>query len=300
MDKISKSDLSIKSTLLLMVLLFISSCTSDPDFDFPIVQTGDIVKIEASGVTFAGKLINAPGILLDYGFVWDLVPNPTLELSFSHSFGANTEFQFTYTATSGLVAGRTYYVRAYAVDQNYISYGRSVEFTSIGNSPPVIIDFSPKLGTWGDTVAVFGNNLSPRGIDNTIRIGESVVNIISSNDSELKFIVPLELNIPQATIMVNSFGLSGSSAEKFNLRPPVIDRLSNLQGGNNSNLTIHGKYFNPLFTEVFFGNVELLIDSTTENEVNVNIPSWLPEGEYSIKIIVATQEVMAESKFTKI
>jgi hypothetical protein len=55
-----------------------------------------------------------------------------------------------------LQKGETYFVRAFVITADYMVYGKPVSFTSLGSTPPVIMEFPPLEATLGDTILLKG------------------------------------------------------------------------------------------------------------------------------------------------
>jgi len=73
-----------------------------------------------------------PGPFGDHGFVYGISAHPTLENSEIVSLGAAiSPGPFSTSVEASFVAGRTYYLRAFATsdDGKFIVYGHRIEFT---------------------------------------------------------------------------------------------------------------------------------------------------------------------------
>ncbi len=119
-----------------LTLILSSSCTKDDANDsraldatgFPVLSTKVVTGISQTSAE-SGGVINSDGGLdiTARGVCWSEIQNPTLaDLHTSDSIGSGS---FTSSIT-GLTAGTTYYVRAYATNKNGTSYGEQRTFTT--------------------------------------------------------------------------------------------------------------------------------------------------------------------------
>lgn len=102
---------------------FVSFETSDGK---PRVMTGGIAPLSANKVQCTGVITSDEGFpIAECGVCWDTLPNPSTT-GLHTSGGANTG---TFTCViGGILSGVDYYVRAYAVNANGITYGQQVQF----------------------------------------------------------------------------------------------------------------------------------------------------------------------------
>ena len=93
----------------------------------PVVETKRVSDIGLSSFTASGTLVEpGSGGVSQHGFCWSLAPAPDLEGDSSVRLGQRTEAgDFTYDIT-GLEQNTTYYLRAYAVNEAGIGYGKDM------------------------------------------------------------------------------------------------------------------------------------------------------------------------------
>src|SRR5215204_12264 len=81
---------------------------------------------------------------------------------------------------------KKYFMRAYAISEDFVVYGNTIEFISLGGKAPIVKDFFPATGTWDDTVTVVGENFSDQNRNNIVKFGEHTATVLrSSNDTLL-------------------------------------------------------------------------------------------------------------------
>ncbi|WP_188444325.1 MBG domain-containing protein, partial [Belliella aquatica] len=98
----------------------------------PTVTTSAVTNITSSEATFSGEVTGDGGATVtERGFVYGTETNPTTS---NTKVQEGTEIGSFSEVVTGLIAGTTYYVRAYAINSEGTSYGVVESFTT---SPPV-------------------------------------------------------------------------------------------------------------------------------------------------------------------
>jgi uncharacterized protein (TIGR02145 family) len=96
--------------------------------DAPTVTTADVSAVSKSSATSGGEVLSDGGAAVTArGVVYGTAENPTVDGNKTEDGEGVGEFV---SELSGLEAGTTYYVRAYAVNEAGVSYGESFEFTT--------------------------------------------------------------------------------------------------------------------------------------------------------------------------
>ena len=119
----------------------------------PTVTTNTVSGITSNAATCGGNVTSDGGAAVtERGVCWSLSHNPTI--SSDHTTNGSGTGAFTSSLT-GLYAGRTYYVRAYARNSVGTSYGNEVSFTTSATLPEVTTGTVSNLT---GTSAYCGNN----------------------------------------------------------------------------------------------------------------------------------------------
>lgn len=130
------------------------------------------------------------------------------------SLGAKAETGAFEHAVTGLTAGKTYHVRAYATDAQGTVYGEDKTFSTTGN--PTITDFTPTEAGQGDTVTVTGTNFNGLTTDIIVKIGTTTAtNIVSANLTEFKFVVPAGATEGANKLIVSIKGIEVTASTDF-------------------------------------------------------------------------------------
>ena len=128
---------------------------------FPItITTGTVTDLAATSAKVSGNITNAGGgTVTSRGICWSITQNPTVSNNkTTEGTGAG---QYTSTIT-GLIAGTTYYARAYGENSRGIVYGSQVIFTTLG--PPTLTttavsNITATSATSGGTIISDGGSL---------------------------------------------------------------------------------------------------------------------------------------------
>jgi predicted phage tail protein len=122
--------------LLLLFVLFISSCERLEIKRITKVSTGSVSDITASSAIVQGNIIEqGEGGVKKHGHCWSLSQNPTINNDKTELGAVNTSGTFS-SDLDGLSAGTKYYVRAYASDIDGTSYGDEISFITLNIPVP--------------------------------------------------------------------------------------------------------------------------------------------------------------------
>ena len=136
--------------------------------NLPTVTTSQVMNITSTSATGGGNVTNNGGAnVTERGVCWSISHNPTTSGSHAAaSSGGNGSFTVPIT---GLTAGTTYYVRAYAINSAGTAYGTEVSFTAAANLPTVttsqVTNITQTTATGGGNVTSDGGaSVTERGI----------------------------------------------------------------------------------------------------------------------------------------
>ena len=98
----------------------------------PVLSTTSITSITSNSAVSGGNITaNGGSAVTSRGVCWSTSPNPTIALS-TKTINGSGNGNFTSNITS-LSAGNTYYVRAYAINNNGVSYGDQLIFNTLNS-----------------------------------------------------------------------------------------------------------------------------------------------------------------------
>jgi uncharacterized protein (TIGR02145 family) len=122
--------------LLLLFVLFISSCERLEIKRITKVSTGSVSDITASSAIVQGNIIEqGEGGIKKYGHCWSLSPGPTISNDKTELGKVNTTGTYN-SEMVDLAPGNKYYVRAYATDNDGTSYGNEISFITLNIPVP--------------------------------------------------------------------------------------------------------------------------------------------------------------------
>ncbi|MFO7613607.1 MAG: IPT/TIG domain-containing protein [Bacteroidales bacterium] len=185
--------LQLLNVIFIIILLFLS-CGKDVNSprDYPRVDIFDEILQSEMGCTFTAEILSE-GIseIIDKGFVWRNNNMPFIRYS-QISLGKHQDTgRFSGLASVDFLRNRSYAVSAYVQTTDYLVYSREIVFTSQYNSPPpVILDFNPKEGRFGDVVAIKGKYFTFLILYIEIAFGEIRSETVSCSDTLIVVRVP--------------------------------------------------------------------------------------------------------------
>ncbi|WP_207493474.1 DUF1566 domain-containing protein [Aridibaculum aurantiacum] len=145
--------------------------TSASSTGVPTVSTNDVVYVAGSNTAQSGGSISADGgsAITEKGICWGTSSNPSVQdnRTIDGTGTANFNSQLT-----GLIAGTTYYVRAYARNSSGVGYGSNKNFTTSNNTPPsapVVTTTAASYNAATATISTGGNVSSDGGAAVTAR-----------------------------------------------------------------------------------------------------------------------------------
>lgn len=148
---------------------------------FPEVKTQSVVPTEDGGLRVDGEIISPGNTKIKYvGFCMDTVPSPAMT-SNQIIVGTSEDF-FQAVYSEGIVAGKTYYFRSWACNENGYTLGNIVAVTA-GQTVTVTAPCTPVLNT--SAIGLFGSNsgslLSVYHLDGSN--GQVMVDVTGSNSN---------------------------------------------------------------------------------------------------------------------
>ena len=215
-----------------------------PEVSFTTAKHVNVVTTVPSGL--AGTAANSGGEVMDVGYsvikmrgiCWDTLPNPSLVVNTktAESFSGNGTGTFSSVMT-GLRAGKTYYVRAYAVNAAGVSYGQQ-ELITLPDSARVVTFaasslFNTSATVGGNVISDGGAPVTERGVCWSETFNPTLANSYTSDGNGLGIFTSIITNLSQRVIYhyrayaKNVIGVSYGEDRTFSIIPeaPVIITL---------------------------------------------------------------------------
>ncbi|RMG21701.1 MAG: hypothetical protein D6730_17810 [Bacteroidetes bacterium] len=291
--------------LLLVSVLFGACNLNKNPFNseaFPVLETLKMFDITENSVTVRGRILNLGSEpVTDHGFVWSRLESPALPNDGHGSLGkATTEGEFSFVITE-LKPGLTYYVRAYARTAERLVYAAPVRFRSGGSNHIVIERFEPLMGTWGDTLYIYGRNFGENQSLIRAYMGGEFMKIVSAKDGiQLTCIVPEGAQGDSVPIKVVSPGHGeATSSRMFKLIGPEVSSIEPTEGNFSTLLTIRGKRFDERleYNKVLIGGKESEILDGNTDWLQARIPPELDHSPATVMVERRLSTDSAEEKF---
>ena len=138
------------------------------NIDLPAVTTSPVTGITFTTATCGGEVTDEGNASVTArGVCWSTTPNPTI--ANNHTADGSGTGSFTSNLT-GLTAGATYYVRAYATSSWGTSYGNELTFTTMSYLLPTVTtasvtDITPTTAECGGNITADGGaSVTSRGV----------------------------------------------------------------------------------------------------------------------------------------
>ena len=304
----------MKNFLYIFILFVVLiACQKDEDAirEFPRLMTHEVSDITTNGAKFNADLISqGSSPIIEYGFVWGTRDNPSIEHSeIVSQKGQPTEATFSMLAEHALKEGETYYVKAFAKNDDYITYGDVISFLSLGSKAPVITDFEPKTGIVGDTIYITGKYFTKNKFDLKLKFNDHEASIYVSSDSSMKARVP-QLTEIENEIKITIYNNEVIADKNFRLQVPEILSFSPKEGIIGVTITVQGNNFliDNIEEKIMVGSAKAEVLYVSENEIQLEVPKInlvlphpsLPNNEvlqHKIKILNDIKVVESEDHF---
>lgn len=135
---------------------------------------------------------------------------------------------------------------------------------------PRLVDFDPKVATWGDTITGSVENFYQDLDKQSLKLNSQDVELIESSDSEFKFVLPLDTDLLDSEIAIDIAGFTLSFGDRLKLKQPVILSVSDTIAINDE-ITVYGQFFHPNENRIVFSGREIIPSFTSSDEVRFTL-----------------------------
>ena len=199
----------------------------------------------------------------------------------------------------------SFYVPAGAETGNYkININTGIHSVSSTESftvvSPEITGFSPASGPQGTIITINGNFLMNDNWGTSVRFGSYEVYPLNGTASSLQAEVPFGISPGKMKLSVTTGGQTVNSAEDFTVTEPSITNINPASGTPGTRVTITGTGFSTYSysTNVYFGETGISVLSSTNNTIEVLVPSNAGTGEMDITVNINGYPIQTAKKFT--
>jgi uncharacterized protein (TIGR02145 family) len=142
-----KNFVKLHSLCLVILIIILHSCKKD---DLPTLTTTTITNISATSASSGGYITSDGGIgVTGRGICWGVNANPATSDSKTNDGDGIGQFV---SNLSGLTAGSTYHVRAYAINSVGTAYGADLSFATLGEAPSCLTQPATNISATGVTL----------------------------------------------------------------------------------------------------------------------------------------------------
>jgi hypothetical protein len=155
-------------TCVYLLLIFLNSCSKNKDAPLAELTTTEVTEIKDNAAKSGGTITADGGSsVITRGVCWSASPSPTIEDNKTTDGAGGGTF---ISSITGLTAGVSYFVRAYATTSNGTAYGLSYAFTTEVFKLPelttnLVTDITANTATTGGKITSDGGGLiTERGV----------------------------------------------------------------------------------------------------------------------------------------
>lgn len=111
------------------LLLMFSSCV---DYDnITVISSTQILEVTSNTALLEGNLADLNDEITQHGHCWATAPNPIVAGDFKTELGSKTDKGVFQSLLTDLNPTTEYFVRAYAISDGEVFYGREISFTTL-------------------------------------------------------------------------------------------------------------------------------------------------------------------------
>lgn len=287
-----------KYIILSFLFILINSCISD--IYPPLIITGAVTNIDKDGAEFHAKITELGKTdIIEFGFVWDTIHNPTIEKAEKYVFHSQAEVgNYVAKVSASLTLLKPIYVRAFIRNAKVTTYGEETSFVSQGGKKPEIISISPALGNLGDTLVIAGKNFSVRS--SYVIFDHIVARPFKSIQDSIYVLIPASLNRKTSAVSISIFNQTVIAKDSFTLISSIISNLEPKTGTFGDEVTISGKNFlqNPSSLRVFFDGTLTTFRIIDDQTIKAIVPNELGNANCNIRVIMNNQITESVDKFS--
>jgi YD repeat-containing protein len=172
---------------------------------------------------------------------------------------------------------------------NYDAAGNLVSISRQVSTVLLVLDFTPKFGVEGISVAVYGTGFSTNPSENIVSFNGAPATISSSSLTEIIVTVPVGATTGPITVTTPLGTVMTTSIFTF-LQLPTITDFTPEGGSAGSSVIISGTNFEtfPRDSEIKFNGVSALATSVTSTEIVALVPLTATTGRISVTTSAGT------------
>jgi hypothetical protein len=287
-----------------ILMLILYSCNKKDNITFLSIKTSSY-EITGDSIKLIGEFISlSDETIVEFGFVMDKSSLPDYNTADSIFLikGIPKIGIFSHSILSNFDKETKFHIRFFAKTLNEIIYGESVVLYGNGKIAPVISGFSPKAGTDGDIVKIYGKYFRS-GKYILIYLGNEQLEVVEWNDENILVKIPDYQFREELAFKIILNSHSVVSDELFLLKGPYIKSFTPSVGGNISEIALYGEGFSiiPWHNEVFLGTEKAEIIASTGEELKIKLDTRsIVAGSYHFMVNSDGKSSISDSIFVVI
>lgn len=287
---------------LLCLILFTCKQHELGDTGFPRVRTLFVEMISDTGAVFKGEIMDIPADceVLDHGFVWTEYPGATTYVEKVSLGSTRNTGEFKASASRAMAEGKKYYFKSFVQTPTLTIFGNELDFISLGSHKPEITSISPSSGSWSDTIVIHGKHFSNSTYQMYVMFGNKTSQNISSTSTEIRTIVPPDLDTATCKIGIKYANVLYPSERAFTLVPNVtVTSIEPASGSWNTVVKIRGKNLK-YAQNILFNEISTPLKNSSDSLLHVVVPNGLTSINSYVYIKINSYKFSAPKKFTLI
>lgn len=284
-----------RNLIILLMIVLLTGCEDEPTIGsrgYAVVQT-EVGEISSEGVRLSARILSSgKSEISQAGFIFGKSGQKEYCIvveEFSDSFENFLQ--------RDIAAGETFFVKAFVVSDNKISYGNIEYFQSQGfnNLPPIVEQISPLNVSDGARVLLKGKNFSLMPGINQITVGGVFCQIYFVGSDTIGFSMP-SLGAGSHASYLSVYGKQIEFGP-ISVMLPEISSIEPMEGQVYTLVTIRGRYFGykPI---VYFGDTKGIMNYFSDTLIVARVPFTQQEGEVNLIVDATGKKSDGGEKFT--
>lgn len=277
-----------------VLLLFLSSCKKEEPATIPTVTVKSVTNITATTAISGGEITSNGGATVTArGVCWSINQNPTIDGNRTNDGSGSNSFNSSIT---GLAAGATYYLVAYATNEVGTAYSNQTTFSALAMLPVLLTNdilevTSTSVRTGGIISSDGGSAITAEGVCWSTSPSPTISNSKTMDGTSTNFFSSTMTSLePNTTYYIRSYATNSIGTGYGNelnittlapVLPPIIAYKTTLQYNLNGNKTEVVAY-------VMYSNTNTWVESSKE------IYSYDSQG-HKTQIIVSNWDTSTRS-----
>ena len=284
-----------RNLIILLLIALLTGCEDEPTIrsrEYAVVQT-EVIEITSTGVRLGARVLaRGKSEISHAGFIFGTGGQPGYRIVVE-DFSDN----FEYYLRRDIAEGERFFVKAYVVSDDTISYGNIEFFQSQGfKKPPAVVEqIIPQNVSDGFKVMLIGQNFSLMPGMNQVSVGGEICQIYYTGFDTIGFITP-SMGPGSHTSYLEMYDKKVEFGPMI-VKLPEITSFEPQEGFDGTDVTIRGKYFGT-GRRVTFGSANGILIYTSDTLIIARVPNSTQTGPVSLKVEITGKQSIGGEQFT--